>query len=521
MASLTLLTIIILPLAYLVSLVIYRIYFTRISHIPGPKLASVTYLYHAWYDLWPHQGRFTFHLEELHKRYGPIIRIGPDEVHIKDVNYVNEIYPSDHRRKRNKSALFFWMVGTDEFGDHSAGATLDHETHRAKRNSMAPYFSARMVRDLEPRILGKVTLLRDKFLAFSNSNQLVELRNAMSGLTLDVISEYSFGSSFGALNSNDFGRPLNNMLLQGVKVHPFARIFRPLAIFIFRLPRWLMPASEILDNSIKYDTLISSMTQSAFTDAMASCENEKASEAAHRTIVHSMLAAESLGPEDKTFARLKADAMVLIGAGTETTARTLATALYHILATPRVYDKVLAEVRTIMPSADSPIPPVTKICQLKYLTAVLEESLRIAHGVAGRLSRIAPDEDLFYDGLKLPKGVTFSQSMYYIHSDPSVYPFPDEFHPERFLEGEEAVSKKWDVALAKEHLQPFGKGTRNCLGINLAWSELYLTVGALIGSVKMELVDTGKEDVMIVKEYFVGYLPEASKGIRVKVLGKS
>lgn len=124
------------------------------------------------------------HLATLHEKFGPIIRIGPDEVHIKDTHYIDEVYPSDVRRKRNKSMLFFWMVGTNEFGDHSAGATIDHDVHRAKRSSMAPYFSARMVQDLEPRILGKVQLLRDKILSMAGSQELLEMRNAVSGLTL-------------------------------------------------------------------------------------------------------------------------------------------------------------------------------------------------------------------------------------------------------------------------------------------------------------------------------------------------
>ncbi|KAL4745018.1 hypothetical protein BDW72DRAFT_211875 [Aspergillus terricola var. indicus] len=503
--------------AYVLWTIIYRIYFTRIAHIPGPKLAAATYLYHAWYDLWPHSGRFMFHCEKLHEQYGPIIRIGPDEVHIKDSSYMDEVYPNDHRRKRNKSPLFFWMVGTNEFGDHSAGATIDHDAHRVKRASMAPYFSARMVQDLEPRILAKVQQLREKIIAMAGSDELLELRNAMSGLTLDIISEYSFGGSFGALDAPDFGRPLNNVLLKGVKVHPFARIFRPLAIAIFRLPQWLMPNSEILENSVKYDDLIGRMTSAAFDDATrlsttAAGGNEKI-QASHRTVIHSMLSSDSLPAEEKTLFRLKAEAMVLIGAGTETTARTLATALYHILANRPVHDRVLGELRTVMPSSDSPIPPTAAIRQLPYLTAVLTESLRIAHGVAGRLSRIAPDEDLQYGSYKIPRGVTFSQSMYHVHMDPVIFPDPHEFHPERFLGAEGSV--------AREHVYPFGKGTRNCLGINLAWSELYMTVAALIGGVKMELVETSLRDVMPVKEYFVGYLPEDSKGIRVKVLGKA
>ena len=171
-------------LGYIISVAIYRIWFSRISHIPGPKIAAVTYLYHAWYDLWPHAGRFLFQCEKLHEKFGPVIRIGPDEIHIKDTQFMNEVYPEDPRRKRNKSTLWFWMVGLNDFGDHSIGASMDHDLHRSRKGAISPYFAARMVQDLEPRIRSKVELLMTKIMALAGTGELLELRNAMSGLTL-------------------------------------------------------------------------------------------------------------------------------------------------------------------------------------------------------------------------------------------------------------------------------------------------------------------------------------------------
>jgi hypothetical protein len=61
----------------------------------------------SYYDLWPHSGRFLWKTAELHEQYGPIIRIGPNEVQVKDPGYYDEMYPSGKRR-REKSPLFFW-----------------------------------------------------------------------------------------------------------------------------------------------------------------------------------------------------------------------------------------------------------------------------------------------------------------------------------------------------------------------------------------------------------------------------
>jgi hypothetical protein len=109
-------------IAYLAALACYRIYLHPISHIPGPKLAAFTYWYQSYYDLWPHSGRFLWKTIELHERYGPIVRIGPNEVQVNDPDYHSEIYSSGNRR-REKSPLWFWMAGWSPFAEPMAGIT--------------------------------------------------------------------------------------------------------------------------------------------------------------------------------------------------------------------------------------------------------------------------------------------------------------------------------------------------------------------------------------------------------------
>ena len=71
------------------ALVIYRIYFTQLSKIPGPKLAALTSLYYTFHEF---QGDRQFFINALHKKYGPIVRIGSDYVSISDPTVVKEIY---------------------------------------------------------------------------------------------------------------------------------------------------------------------------------------------------------------------------------------------------------------------------------------------------------------------------------------------------------------------------------------------------------------------------------------------
>ena len=90
---------------YLICLAIYRLYFSRICHIPGPRLAALTYFYQFYYDVYPHSGQFLFKCGRLHDEYGPVIRIGPDEIQVNDMAFYNEMYPQGNRR-RDKSRLW-------------------------------------------------------------------------------------------------------------------------------------------------------------------------------------------------------------------------------------------------------------------------------------------------------------------------------------------------------------------------------------------------------------------------------
>jgi len=247
-----------------------------------------------------------------------------------------------------------------------------------------------------------------------------------------------------------------------------------------------MPKSQII-----FMNMIESMNRKAWDAAMADSSTAKTASAANRTVMHSIINTDTLPPEERTFERTSAEGSVLVGAGTETTGRTLALTFYHILADKHVLERLLAELRTVIPKSDSPLPSAAALEKLPYLTAVVSEGTRVAHGVAGRLVRIAPDEDLQYGEYKIPRGVTFSQSPYLYHTSEKNFPDPFAFHPDRFL-GEHA-------AQAYKYLAPFGKGSRSCVGINLAHSELYLTIAALIAGVEMELVDTTEKDATIVR----------------------
>ncbi|EED24576.1 cytochrome P450, putative [Talaromyces stipitatus ATCC 10500] len=87
-----------------------------------------------------------------------------------------------------------------------------------------------------------------------------------------------------------------------------------------------------------------------------------------------------------------------------------------------------------------------------------------------RLPRVSPDVSIQYKQWTIPKGVPVGMSAYLMHMDGDIYKDPSKFMPERWLDSKPLLDRNY---------VPFSRGSRKCLGINLAYAELYLVLAVL------------------------------------------
>lgn len=181
---------------------------------------------------------------------------------------------------------------------------------------------------------------------------------------------------------------------------------------------------------------------------------------------------------------------------------------YHILANPAIHKTLTDELATV-PTAAS----LSTLEHLPYLSAVVLEGLRISNGVSHRACRASPDLALDFHGQTIPAGTPVSMTSLLLHDNPDIFPDPYRFDPDRWLE-EKACLR------LQRYLVPFGKGTRMCLGMNLAMAEIYLTFASVFSRFRMELVGVVRERDVDAVHDFVSPIPRLdSKGMNVRVTG--
>lgn len=104
-----------------------------------------------------------------------------------------------------------------------------------------------------------------------------------------------------------------------------------------------------------------------------------------------------------------------------------------------------------------------------------------------------------------------------VSHDESLFPNSQAFLPERWLN--DPVTP--DGIPLERFMVSFGRGTRACLGINLAWTELYLTLGMLFRRFAFELIEPDVRDVQMGHDYFIPVVGLERKGVRVWVRATS
>lgn len=448
---------IILFFTYLALRTIYRLYLHPLSHIPGPKLAAATYFYEYYFDLVKSPGgQYIYEVDRLHTKYGPVVRINPDEVQLNNIEWYPVIFSAHSAGRREKHEPMIRANGSPG----AVSSAVSHELHRVRRAALNPFFSKTAVRRLEPVIRSRVEVLCAGVQSCANKGEVIRLDAAVMALTIDTITSYCFGDTWGALDVPqqswlDWNRVMNGIfetvvvgrhmpwLAGGMQALPVwaARLVNPdMAVFAGAKERVRMRARELVEEHLKRS------------------EGEESEQQQKESVnVFEELLKSDLPEKEKDIDHLTDNGLVLVAAGADTSARLLAVLAYYVLSNADVLSHLKQELWDMMPDVTT-IPEWRGLEALPYLRSVIKESLRIAGLLSTRLTQIAPDEDLAFGDVVVPRGTPISFNLTTLFNDPKTFDTPDQFRPERWM-GDDAAA-----AAVDKYLFPFSRGTRSCVG---------------------------------------------------------
>ncbi|KAI1380866.1 cytochrome P450 [Hypoxylon crocopeplum] len=494
---------------YVLCLAIYRLYFSPLAKIPGPKLAALTTWYNAYHDLW-RGGQYVWVVEEMHRKYGPIVRIRPDVVHVNDPAFIEKLYTQSPKQRRERYRTILQTL-------QAAGsilATQDHDLHRKRRAVLNPFFSQQNVRRLEPVINDTLANLFYRMDGWAKVTTPVRMNVAFRAATKDIIQAYAFGEGDRCLDKEDCNTAFFDIMAPHKLAHLGTHIYW-LAILLARMPPRIMTA--LIPKIGVFASFVEGL-------ALQVQDIQKAKDHPEgRTIFHEIMRSD-IPESEKETRRLTDEAMVIVIAGSETTASTLAAIMYHLLADRHLFTRLRAELETVMPDRYE-LPMASRLDGLPLLNAIIQEAVRLYPGATHRQDRTCPDEDLVYEAPNgqtyvIPAGSAVGMAAPILNRNPELYDQPDEFRPERYLENPKLL----------KYQMSFSKGTRQCIGINLAYQELQTFTAGIVrrydfydptkkvqDGPTLELYQTSRDDVAVHADCITTAPYEGSLGLRVLI----
>ncbi|TKY86950.1 hypothetical protein EX895_003627 [Sporisorium graminicola] len=424
-----------------------------LAKVPGPfanRLSSVPHILHTI------KGDRIQWVEKLHRKYGEEVVLEPAMVISRRSAAVKTIYGNTALQK----SAFYDGLGFSGLHKHVLQAR-DNKVAIRTRKHILTIMTKDNLFGLEP-IFHRYLAKFKKGVDSNNDDGKVDLMLWLRLLAMDIILEASFGKDFGQLDLGGLS-DLTQAIFDAIR---------------FNVIRALIPGFQTAATYLPIPVLnrMASSEARFLNLGTSGLETFKSAD----NISH-IMAPQALRPlfgedEESLVKELAAFAI----AGSDTTSTTLLYLFYELALHPTLQEALYEEVAREISAEHYDTISRADVEKLPLLNAFIKETLRVHPPVPGFLPRDVPATGIVLGGKFIPPGTVVSSSVHQTLRNPDVYhPDPDSFRPQRWLE---------DVT---EDMQrsfiPFSSGLRTCVGMNFAWSEIYVISASILCTYQFKL----------------------------------
>lgn len=449
--------------------------FSPLKRIPGPWYA----VYTKWWLVWKTtKGIRAKTIHDLHLKYGPWVRISPNEVSTCDAEAIVPIYGVNSAHV--KTEFYTYQLR----GEPELFTMSDRKQHARRRRELSHLFSMSTITEYEPVIAKQVKLCMDYIAGEGKTGRVSNLYDWWHYLSMDVICELSFGSTF-------------NMLQEGASNAYIKDLYGSLQIEPVRWHfGWLNKYAAWAPVKFVRDAEACSVRAMARGAKMVREYMEYTEKKRRKDLLQKMLDARDDEGRPLSVEALNTEAAGFILAGSHTTSSSLTWIVWRIMNNPNMLARLRSELDDALGALPrDEVPLHQKLENLTYFNCIIKEGLRIDTAVPGSTPRYVPSGGTTINGRTLPAGSIISAQAYSCHRDPTVFPEPDEFRPDRWLQETPEMRKLYI---------PFGAdGPRKCIGIHLAYMELRVILAALFHRFDLKFASEVKEASMDLDEFWL------------------
>ncbi|KAF4550341.1 Cytochrome P450-like protein 23 [Elsinoe fawcettii] len=459
----------------LIGTTLYRRFLHPLAHIPGPPLAKIT---GAWRDTHYWRGNWHEDVLALHRKYGPVVRIAPNELSVVDQQAMKLLYGHGH----NTAKTEWYATWQPPLKAQNFFAARDKTLHAFLRKRVSGAYSMSSILKYEPFIQLCLDTLFSKFRKYADSDTVINMADWTNAFAFDVVGELSYGGPLGHLETEtDVGGLRKNILNLFMLSTCMGHYWGQMTLFtnaVTQTTLRLLGQKDPLEAFRKWSI---SMVQPRY-DAL---QKGRSGPDRHDMLEH-FLNMKGIDGGRARFDEVLGEALNLIGAGADTTSIAIRACIRAIFLDRVVLEKLQQEIDSFY-EANSTNEPITYLqCQkLPYLTAVCKEAMRLHPSIIWQLVRHAPETGLVVNGLKIPASATVGISPMAQNRDKQIWgDDAEDFRPERWL-----VSEERTRYLDSNDMTFGGSGPRMCIGRNIALVEVYKFVAQLVRNFDVEIVN--------------------------------
>lgn len=394
----------------------------------------------------------------LHKLYGDIYCLnmaGKRVIIVSSQELVN--YVCDQSKFEKAISRIIEEVRSVA-GDGLFTAYTSEPNWKLAHNILAPAFGPTAIRSMFPQMIDIASQLIVRWSRFAEEE--IDVCDNFTRLTLDTIALCGFDYRF-----NSFYR---------TEMHPFINAMTNVLVESGKRSQRLPLQNTLMVRSTK-------QFQDNIDFIHNLCDEIVQHRRKHPNDTNDLLNRMINGKDEETGLQLSDEniryqMVTFLIAGHETTSGLLSFAFYYLLKNPQAFQKAQAEADQFDEIT------VNVLSKLKYIDAVLKETLRLQPIASFFFVRTKADKEVLPGGYEIQKDDRIGILIRELHRDPKIWDHPEEFLPERMLDGgfEKLPPNAW---------KPFGNGQRSCIGRPFAIQESLIVTALILKHFNLEFVD--------------------------------